>query len=75
MVSRTRIKICGMTDKAEVAHAVAAGVDALGFIFVSKSPRYIDPEKAREVISAIPPFVDSVGVFMDEDQDLINEIV
>jgi phosphoribosylanthranilate isomerase len=75
MLSRTRIKICGMTEKAEVAHAVSAGVDALGFIFVKKSPRYIDPEQAREVISIIPPFVDTVGVFMDEDPDMVNEIV
>ena len=74
MVSRTRIKICGMTDKTEVAHAVASGVDALGFIFVKKSPRYIDPEQAREVFSIIPPFVDAVGVFMDEDPDLVSEI-
>ena len=74
MVSRTRIKICGMTERTEVAHAGLAGIDALGFIFVKKSPRYIDPEQAREVISLIPPFVDTVGVFMDEDPDLVNEI-
>ena len=73
--ARTRIKICGMTNKQEVAHAVAAGIDALGFIFVEKSPRYIDPERAREVISIIPPFVDAVGVFMDEDHDVVNEII
>jgi phosphoribosylanthranilate isomerase len=64
-----------MTQKTEVAHAVSAGVDALGFIFVKKSPRYIDPEQAREVISSIPLFVDTVGVFMDEDPDMVNEIV
>ena len=74
MVPKTRIKICGMTQKMEVIHAVSAGVDALGFIFVKKSPRYIDPESAREVVAAIPPFVDAVGVFMDEDPDLVKEI-
>jgi len=72
---RTRIKICGMTNKAEVKRAVAAGVDALGFIFVKESPRYISPEDAREIISELPPFVDSVGVFMNEEAEVVDEIV
>ncbi len=75
MVPRTRIKICGMTDIGEVEQAVQAGVDALGFIFVEKSPRYIDPEKAREIISTLPPFVDAVGVFMDQEAEQVEEIV
>jgi phosphoribosylanthranilate isomerase len=75
MTIRTRIKICGMTNKAEITHAVNEGVDALGFIFVKKSPRYIDPEKAREIISTFPPFVDAVGVFMNDDPDIVSEII
>ncbi|MFH1215861.1 MAG: phosphoribosylanthranilate isomerase [Pseudomonadota bacterium] len=75
MRSRTRIKICGMTDGNEVRHAVAAGVDALGFIFVPESPRYINPEQAREIISCLPPFVDAVGVFMNEEAARVLEIV
>lgn len=75
MTARTRIKICGMTNREEVAHAVAEGVDALGFIFVKKSPRYIDPKDARDIISTIPPFIDAVGVFLDDDPDVVNEIV
>ncbi|TFG36454.1 MAG: phosphoribosylanthranilate isomerase [Desulfobacterales bacterium] len=75
MRSRTRIKICGMTDMEEVRHAVAAGVDALGFIFAKASPRYIDPERARVIISSLPPFVDAVGVFVNDEAERVAEIV
>ena len=74
MRARTRIKICGMTDLAEVRHAVAAGVDALGFIFAKASPRYIDPERARGIISTLPPFVAAVGVFVNEEAERVAEI-
>lgn len=75
MAGRTRVKICGMTDPFEVEKAVEAGVDALGFIFVKESPRAIDPERAREIIAGLPPFVDAVGVFMNEDPEVVGEIV
>ncbi len=74
MAGRTRIKICGMTEISDVEKAVAAGVDAVGFIFVKESPRYIQPELAREIIRNLPPFVDAVGVFVNEDPDVIGEI-
>lgn len=74
MAGRTRIKICGMTERFEIEKAVAAGVDAIGFIFVKESPRYIRPEDAREIIRDLPPFVDAVGVFVNEDPDVIGEI-
>lgn len=75
MTARTRIKVCGMTDMAEANGLVAAGVDALGFIFVDASPRNIDPEKAREIVAALPPFVDAVGVFVDQELGVVNDIV
>lgn len=75
MISRTRIKVCGMTDEKEAEAAVEAGVDALGFIFVRSSPRYVDPEKAKEIVKKLPPFVDAVGVFVDEEAEVVNEIV
>ncbi|MCD6389247.1 MAG: phosphoribosylanthranilate isomerase [Desulfobulbaceae bacterium] len=75
MSGRTRIKICGMTDQNEAAHAITCGVDALGFIFFQKSPRNIDPDRARNIIKTFPPFVDAVGVFVNEDPEVVAEIV
>ncbi|MHB8988427.1 MAG: phosphoribosylanthranilate isomerase [Desulfobulbia bacterium] len=75
MNARTRIKVCGMREMAEVAGVVAAGVDAIGLIFVEKSPRCVDRERAREIVASLPPFVDAVGVFVDQDAAQVNEIV
>jgi len=72
---RRRSKVCGITRLADAVAAVAAGVDALGFIFAAKSPRRIAPEQAREIIAALPPFVAAVGVFVDEDHRQVEEIV
>lgn len=74
MAGRTRIKVCGITSLADAEAAVAAGVDALGFIFVDRSPRNIEPEKAREIIRRLPPLVDAVGVFMDHALQEVEEI-
>jgi len=75
MNARTRIKICGMREMAEVAAVVDAGVDAIGLIFVEQSPRCIDPERARDIVKSLPPFVDAVGVFVDQEVAKVNEIV
>ena len=74
MIARTRIKVCGMTDLAEANGLVAAGVDALGFIFVEASPRNVNPEKVRKIVASLPPFVDAVGVFVDQELEVVNEI-
>ncbi len=62
---RTRIKICGLTREEDVLAAVAAGADAIGFVFYPHSPRYVDPVRAAQLASVIPPFVEIVGLFVN----------
>ena len=64
-----RIKICGITNPGDAQLAVSAGADALGFIFVEQTPRYITPERAAAIIRELPPFVASVGVFWDHPRE------
>jgi phosphoribosylanthranilate isomerase len=60
-----RVKICGITNVEDARIGVAAGADALGFIFVEGTPRYVTPEVARRIIVELPPFITPVGVFWD----------
>ena len=61
----TKIKICGLTREADVDAAVAAGADAIGFVFYAKSPRYVSPARAAELARRLPPFVMPVGLFVN----------
>ncbi len=61
----TRIKICGITTLEDARLAVDAGADALGFIFVEDTPRYLAPAAAAAIVRELPPFVTPVGVFWD----------
>ncbi len=70
-----RVKICGITDKDDAFKAIKFGADALGFVFTKKSPRYVSPSRARNIISILPPFITTVGVFVNERQGAVNDIV
>jgi phosphoribosylanthranilate isomerase len=61
----TKIKICGITTLEDAMTCAEAGADALGFIFVENTPRFIAPTDAAAIIRRLPPFVTSVGVFWD----------
>jgi phosphoribosylanthranilate isomerase len=68
------VKICGITRLEDAEAAVAAGAGALGFVFWPSSPRCVDPNQARAIVSALPPFVTPVGVFVDQPVEEVMRI-
>ncbi len=68
-----KIKICGITNKEDAGWAVDLKVDALGFI-LADSPRRVEPETVQGIIELVPPFISSVGVFVNEDRKKVEEI-
>lgn len=71
---RTRIKICGVKDVDAAFAAATAGADAVGLVFVTDSPRAIDPDEAYEVMAALPPLTTAIGVFRNHSLDEFSDI-
>lgn len=71
----TQIKICGITQIEDALCAAACGADAVGFIFHPASPRYITPERAKEIIAALPAELVKVGVFVNREADKVAQMV
>ncbi|MDX4037374.1 phosphoribosylanthranilate isomerase [Aliarcobacter skirrowii] len=69
-----RVKICGITNKEDAHNAVNAGASALGFVFYKPSPRYIEPKEALKIVNSLPPFIQSVALFVNETTDFINQV-
>lgn len=70
----TRVKICGITTAEDAAAAVEAGTDALGFVFAPGTPRVVQPEAAARIIAGLPPFISTVGVFVNQPLEEILRI-
>lgn len=72
---RTRVKICGITRPDDALAAARAGADAVGLVFYAKSPRAVTINEAQGVARALPPFVTTVGLFVDAAPDDIREVL
>lgn len=73
-MQRVRVKIEGLRDPKTALQIAQMGADAVGLVF-AESPRWVSPEQARAVTDVLPPFVASVGVFVNSDPDVINRVV
>ncbi|ALA58708.1 phosphoribosylanthranilate isomerase [Nitrospira moscoviensis] len=74
-MASVKVKICGITNVEDAAAAVGAGADALGFVLYRQSPRYVDPAAVRAIVAGLPPFVLTVGVFVNEEAGTVRKVM
>jgi phosphoribosylanthranilate isomerase len=72
---RTRVKVCGITRPGDARAAAEAGADAIGLVFYPPSPRYLSTERAVEIRDALPPFVQSVALFVNPDAPQVAQVI
>ena len=70
-----KVKICGLTNYEDAKYACDVGADALGFVTFKKSPRFVSPEKIREIIEKLPPFVTKTVLFVNVEPEYVNEVM
>jgi phosphoribosylanthranilate isomerase len=70
---RTRVKICGLREALHAVVAADAGADAIGLVFYRESPRFVTPGAAANIVALLPPFVTSVGLFVDADEAKVRD--
>ncbi len=69
-----KVKICGLTNLEDALFAANAGADALGFVFYEKSPRFVPPETVAKITAALPPFITTAGLFVNESAGHIDAV-
>jgi phosphoribosylanthranilate isomerase len=74
MTHRTRIKLCGLTREEDVLAAATAGADAIGLVFYEGSARYVAPERAAQLLAALPPFICSIGLFVNASAEQVQQV-
>ena len=72
---RTRVKICGLTRVEDAQAAARAGADAIGMVFYPPSPRFLELERARSLVNAVPPFVSTVALFVNPPAELVRAVL
>lgn len=73
--NRTRVKICGITSVEAAQNVCEAGADSIGLVFYKKSLRNVGIRQAREICDSLPPFVTCVGLFLDANEDFVNDVL
>lgn len=71
----TRIKICGITRVQDALDAARAGADAIGLVFYGASPRCVDNQRANDILATLPPFVTTVGLFVNAEANAVHDVL